>query len=545
MSVSQKTRPRSDWTTVLLHWGLVGALVISLSTGWRIAGMTADGQLIHWVEALMLQGNVVRWHFWSAATLLALVVGYLAFLWRTGLTGRLSLRLASFKSADRTTRLQAINRLIFWLAFALLAGMAVTGVLLYFFPGTLPTDSLITVHYWLAWGVVLYVVVHVLMQVIQGGLAQLLKIVTPRMAYGIGAVLALAGGLASAAAVYMTDSNLPSMSIAKATVLPALDGVADDEVWNSAPQVVVHTGRGFGLEGGETDVQVRALHDGEHAYFLFRWADPTFSSKHIPLQKVEGGWKLLHTDYYNNDENDYYEDKFAVMLARSPVAGGNAIRLGPKPLDDKPGSTHKLGLHVTSDGSYADVWHWKSVRSGSINQFDDNYFGPPLEVKPGAARYTGGYTQDPKTGGGFDQNFDKIKDSPFVKLKRLPKDLAAQLKRQGEFSADVKVSDQGVFAMPVGETVPYSEELDAAIPVGTVIPSVVFDKPFEGDRGDVTVFARWKDGWWTLEAKRKLDTGSKYDQPIVDGMYMWVAVFDHNQVRHTRHMRPLRLSLQK
>jgi hypothetical protein len=99
--------------------------------------------------------------------------------------------------------------------------------------------------------------------------------------------------------------------------------------------------------------------------------------------------------------------------------------------------------------------------------------------------------------------------------------------------------------MPLTETVPYSAELDAAIPVGTVIPSVVFDKPFEGDRGDVTVFARWKDGWWTLEAKRKLDTGSKYDQPIVDGMFMWVSVFDHNQVRHTRHLRPLRLSLQK
>jgi hypothetical protein len=28
-------------------------------------------------------------------------------------------------------------------------------------------------------------------------------------------------------------------------------------------------------------------------------------------------------------------------------------------------------------------------------------------------------------------------------------------------------------------------------------------------------------------------------------MFMWVSVFDHNQVRHTRHLRPLRLSLQK
>ncbi len=94
------------------------------------------------------------------------------------------------------------------------------------------------------------------------------------------------------------------------------------------------------------------------------------------------------------------------MLASSPVAAGNTSRLGPKPLADKPGPSNGLGLHVATDGSLADVWHWKSVRSGSIDQFDDNYFGAPMEAKPG--RYTGGYTQDPKTGGGFEQNFDRI-----------------------------------------------------------------------------------------------------------------------------------------
>ena len=37
---------------------------------------------------------------------------------------------------------------------------------------------------------------------------------------------------------------------------------------------------------------------------------------------------------------------------------------------------------------------------------------------------------------------------------------------------------------------------------------------------------------------------SQYDQPIVNGMFMWVGVFDHNQVRHTRHVQPLKLQLQ-
>jgi hypothetical protein len=211
-------------------------------------------------------------------------------------------------------------------------------------------------------------------------------------------------------------------------------------------------------------------------------------------------------------------------------------------LTDKPGPSNGLGLHAATDGSLADVWHWKSVRSGAIHQFDDNYFGAPMEAKPG--RYTGGYAQDPMTGGGFDQNFDKIGDGTYVKLKYLPRDLAAQQARMGKFDPDSTVSDEGSFAMARTEVVPYTPALDARIPVGTVIPSVVYDKPFEGDRGDVTVYARWKDGWWTLEAKRALDTGSRFDQPIEDGMYMWFAVFDHNQVRHTRHIRPVRIQLQ-
>jgi hypothetical protein len=72
---------------------------------------------------------------------------------------------------------------------------------------------------------------------------------------------------------------------------------------------------------------------------------------------------------------------------------------------------------------------------------------------------------------------------------------------------------------------------------------VIYDKPFEGDRGDIAAAAQWKDGIWTIEAVRKLDTGSRFDQPIRDGMFLWVAAFDHNQVRHTWHIHPLEIRI--
>ena len=536
-------RPRADLPTMLLHWGLVLALLVSVSTGWRIAGMTEEHALWRWIDVLILQGNVLRLHFLSAALLTSLVIGYLVFLWRMGLSGRLAFRLAGLRSPDRDTRWQTLNKLIYWIAFALLLGAASTGTLMYFFAGALPTGLLIQVHEWLSWLFVLYIALHVAAQALLGGFRQLLKMVSPRLAYGLGAGFAVMAGLASAAVTYVADHHtLATLTLAKTAKPPALDGDASDTVWKLAEEVVVHTARGFNLEDGEVDVHIQALHDADRAYFLFRWPDATRSQKHIPLRKTEGGWKLVHSNYYNNDENEFYEDKFAVMLARSPVAAGNTSRLGPKPLPDKPGPSNGLGLHVSTDGSLADVWHWKSVRTGAFNQFDDNYFGPPMDVKPG--RYTGGYAQDPKTGGGYDQNFEKIPDSPFVKVKYLPKNLAAQQARMGHFNPDLNASDEGIFAMHVSEVVPYSAKADAAIPVGTVIPSVLFDKPFGGDRGDVSAPARWKDGWWTIEASRRLDTGSAFDLAIVNDTYMWVAVFDHNQVRHTRHMRPLRLRLE-
>lgn len=537
------SRQRADLPTLVLHWGLVLALLVSISTGWRIAGLHEGHLLWRWIDALILQGNVVRWHFFSASALAALVVAYLVFLWRMQLGARLALRLSALRSADRTTRWQAVNRLIYWIALALLALATTSGLMLYFAPGALPTERLATLHRWVSWAVVAYIGLHVLAQVVLGGPRQLLKIVTPRLAYGVGAVAAVSAGLASAAVAYLADSGAQHrLDVVRASQLPQLDGDAADAAWAQAPEAVVHTSRGFGLDGGEVDVSVRALHDGKHAYFLFRWPDATRSQKHIPLIKTAEGWKLVHTNYFKNDENEYYEDKFAVMIARSPIAGGDTVRLGPQPLPGKPGPSNGLGLHATLDGSLADVWHWKSVRSGALNQFDDNYFGAPLPSKPG--RYTGGYAQDPKTGGGFDQNFAAVEGSPYLKLKALPKDLAAQQATMGRFDPDVNVSDRGVYAMASSEVVPYSAELDATIPVGTVIPSVVADKPFEGDRGDVAAFARWKDGWWTIEARRKLDTGSPFDQPIAEGLFMWVSVFDHNQVRHTRHVQPLRLHVE-
>src|SRR3546814_11133392 len=78
------------------------------------------------------------------------------------------------------------------------------------------------------------------------------------------------------------------------------------------------------------------------------------------------------------------------MLSRdSHLAALNTSHLGPQPLAGRPGGPNERGLHYTTDGSLVDVWHWKSVRTGPLEQFDDDHFGPPLAPPDNpATRYT-------------------------------------------------------------------------------------------------------------------------------------------------------------
>ncbi|HZH26514.1 MAG TPA: ethylbenzene dehydrogenase-related protein [Azospirillaceae bacterium] len=542
-----RPRLRTDATTVALHWGIALLLVASLATGFRIAADAEDATLSRWLSPILPQGEVTRWHGWFAGGLIVLAATYVAFLVSARLTPRIALdgsRLRALSARDHRTRWQSINVLVYWIAFAALALVGTTGALLYLEIPVAPHGLVTTAHRVGAWVLVAYVVLHVAAQAAMGGGVQLLKILRPRAAYGFPALVGALLGMAAAAGVAAVDRGRPqTLAVAAVPAAPRLDGDPNDAAWAAAWPVVIETVRGANFPGGSVAVTVRAVHDQTHAYFLFQWPDATRSQKHLPLHKTEAGWQILETDYARQDEDAYYEDKFAVMLARSPVlAGAGTSHLGGKPLADKPAPSGGRGLHFTSDGSYVDVWHWKSVRTGPMGQIDDNHFGPPLAppAKPGD-RYTGGYTQDPHTGGGFIQNWRKLADGTVQPL-HLPRDPGV-LRRLGPIDLDPSLGDKGDWWLPRDLTVPYSAELDAEYPIGTVLPSVVIDAPFEGDRGDVRAAGRWLDGRWHLEVSRRLDTGSAFDTPIADGIFLWVAAFDHSQTRHSQHLHPVRLSL--
>ncbi len=371
----------------------------------------------------------------------------------------------------------------------------------------------------------------------------------------VAAAIAITGASAVVATDWFTVDNLRVHRITVAEA-PTLDGDTSDPVWRNIQPFSVMTNQGGNFDGrGEFRVDIRAAHDGTWAYFLFVWEDPTRSLKQLPLVKEIDGWHLLHDGYERGDEHAFNEDKFSVLLTTLDVdlAGDRTFHASPHPIPGAPSTMTGRGLHFTASGSLADVWQWKATSGGPTGWMDDDYFGPPLEPTPmqvnNAAPYRGGFAPDPGAAN-YSDNFvmqlDPTGEGTVFRPRRLPRDLAATEATMGHIARDPEIgeSDGTRWFMTQAESVPYAPELDRLIPIGTVVPGVIVSGDFSGDRADVRCAARWASGHWSLEVARRLDTHSDHDLPLKTGIFMRVAAFDHSQIRHTRHVRPIRLEVE-
>ncbi|MBI2857586.1 MAG: hypothetical protein HYX90_00795, partial [Chloroflexi bacterium] len=237
-----------------------------------------------------------------------------------------------------------------------------------------------------------------------------------------------------------------------------------------------------------------------------------------PWQKqADGTWKKLSDpNDKGGDNNLVYEDKLAfIWNINDSIKGFNQVGCL---VTCHPGETKPFGNKYTeTQGEIGDIWHFKSVRTGPVGQVDDQYVDS-TRFSPTTAE--AGRKSDAKTGGGYADN--QTAD------KKLP-----------------------AFALPGNEPAPPYWLLDAGKVAfddskygpGDEVPSIVIS-PFTGDRGDISAGRSWKDGMWSLELSRKLDTGSKTDVQYTDlskTYFFGVAVFDNAAVRHAWNAGALKL----
>ena len=622
---------KTDYGTIILHWTFVAAFAVALVTGLRIATETPDRTWINLFDAILPRDSVWIAHMQAAVVLVAVAIGYVVYMLRSGLGRRVQLdkvRLRGLFSRGQP-RLSAVIALMYWIFFVTMTGLLVSGGALYF--GFYSGYDVAMLHWVGTWVILAFVVLHVLTQFKSGGAAQLLRIFRPAAlpappprldaaellgmlaeqsarlpesknvdappevsshplqprsearrdrrepdpaaqpkpgstrsrnptlqanAFVVAAAAAITGASLIVATDHLAVDSLQIRRINPADA-PILDGDTSDRGWRDVKPFSLLTGEGGNFDGkGETRIEIRAVHDGSYAYFLFTWQDSTRSLKHLPLVKEADGWHLLHSGFQLGDEHQYNEDKFSVLLTASDVtlAGGRTFHPGPQPVAGAPATMSGRGLHYTATG-YADVWQWKAT-SSATGWMDDAHFGPPLDPTPMQAAnvvpYKGGFAPDPGTAN-YRDNFAVEADtsggprrSRLVAPLRLPKVVAATTDALGDIDLDPNhgESDGARWFMTEQDSVAYSTDVDARIPIGTVIPGVILGDEFSGDRADVRCAARWASGLWALEVKRRLDTTSQFDVPIKTGVFMRVAAFDHSQIRHTRHVRPIRIEVE-
>ena len=623
---------KTDYGTIILHWTFVAAFAVALVTGLRIATETPDRTWINWFDAVLPRDSVWIAHMQAAIVLVAVAIGYIVYMLRSGLGRRVQLDRVRLRGLFRRgqARLSAVIALMYWIFFITMLGLLVSGGALYF--GFYSGYDVAMLHWVGTWVILGFVVLHVLTQYKSGGASQLLRIFRPAPLpappprldaielLGLLAeqsarsdksadfdpppevashplqprtdvrrdrprepepaprpntrparsrnptlqanafVVAAAAAITGASLIVATDRlAVDTVQIRRINPAdaPVLDGDTSDRGWRDVKPFSLLTGEGGNFDGkGEARIEIRAVHDGTYAYFLFTWQDSTRSLKHLPLVKESDGWHLLHSGFQLGDEHQYNEDKFSVLLTTMDVtlAGGRTFHPGPQPVAGAPATMSGRGLHYTPAG-YADVWQWKAT-SGASGWMDDAHFGPPLDPTPmqvaNVVPYKGGFATDPGTAN-YRDNFAVEADtsggprrSRLIAPLRLPRAVAATTDAMGDIDLDPNhgESDGARWSMTEQDSVPYSTDADARIPIGTVIPGVILGGEFSGDRADVRCAARWASGLWALEVKRRLDTTSQFDVPIKSGVFMRVAAFDHSQIRHTRHVRPIRIEVE-
>ncbi len=569
---SSKRLPRADLFTIIAHWLLVGMVVFLLLTGLGIAYDSQAsflGPVARLFGGYLIEGRLIAWHLFSASILIAVATAYLVFLFAAGQKQRISL--AHWRRQFRArTPTPAVNRWGYWNAIlfrivhmAILVAF-VTGVMLYrpewqVLPPTITT----TVHSAAACIILAYWPLHVLAQL---GKGSALKIFRPRRQFltqSLGA--ALLGLVVAGGAVAVDRTSLQQIEVRHTALPPRLDGNDDDPAWQTADEVRVETLRGANFVDGSTTVSLRALHDGDRFFLLAQWEDPTRSQDHLPLIKTEAGWELLQTGFLNADENEYYEDKLALLFSDVPILASAFTHHGKSLIE---GSHKQLdrGLHFTTDGAVLDLWHWKSLRTGQMSPgfADDNHIGPPIPSVFDNRRYTGGYQPDYGPAG-YHLNFCLNSDTSCA-LQR------TEIAREGSYRKAAGSSEARLQACLArdrdcaDDLVPIliPDDLDSAwsgvvrptqaslydvekdtLPLGTRLPGVIIDDRLGDDRSDVRAQGSWQSGTWTVEFSRSLGTGSDYDVTfrVNKPLYLWVAPFDHAQTRHSHHLRPIRVKL--
>ncbi len=350
---------------------------------------------------------------------------------------------------------------------------------------------------------------------------------------GMSLVVAAMLLIANPSLAQETKPQMKLVSVKSDTAI-TLDAMAE-KAWDKATALEVKLDQlpyepSNGYKGiRETTAKIKSLYDDKNVYFYIQYADPTQSFARFPwVKQADGSWKQLQNKDSTGHDNTYYEDKLGMywaIKARGFKKKGCAVscHLTENGKNNGIDDTSAGRKYTNKPGETIDMWHWKSVRTGPLGMFDDQFVDDTTDPKQNK---NWGRKGDTKLGGGYKNNVNESKSGPaFMNSPYSEKDKYWVLPRTKTKFVDT-------------------------FKTGDIVPGIMIS-PFTGSRADIKVASGWKDGMWTLEVKRALvTTGDKVEiqdvhfSDLNKPYYFGMSVFDNSQINHVYHEGSIEMSFQ-
>lgn len=334
---------------------------------------------------------------------------------------------------------------------------------------------------------------------------------------GLIAVSCLAGCRPGATPV----TKAPTPRVLKAAIVspaPKIDGLSGDKAWAGAEALT--TKGAFGPE-----VTMKAVVSGDTISVLLSWPDATNDNVDEVWEYDGAVWTKGPIDdavamFWNIDDSIAgFNQKGCEILCHESPQGKSMMITGPAPSETEwPG-----------DKQRGDIWDMSLAISNIRSAGNDYYFGidevylkNPSVMQPVIRRRHDTFTAKAPLELNEIGGSPGVTGKPLYKLKagltvaNTPYPLLAQVEQ---------ISDYSVFKP--GDRIPY-------------ILFHPLDTKWGGNRDDIKGKGIWKDGRWTVEMSRKLNTGHPENDIIFapesgqTKYYVFdVAVFDRTITGHT------------
>lgn len=308
---------------------------------------------------------------------------------------------------------------------------------------------------------------------------------------GAPLLLALTGPVAA-------QDNILLATRTEADILP--DGVVDEEAWEKAIPANVELDRGT----SDLVAELRALYDDQYIYISATWTDESKSIIPQQWQYTAGNWASI----------PHKEDRLAIgWNTDEPIIGFEQNKQACT------ATCHNDEFKTGTSAEVGDLWQWMAGRTNpstsvpDIGWMDDLTLGDQ-GITPDD--FTGSKVWEMNSVYAHDDNETTVPfsqgDQPKWMEGNTPPNPDPNFLFRG-FETDITDPD--------------------AFDDGTNLPGYLLSKPSTGkDRADISAKAAYDEVElkWTLEVKRKLDTGNAKDVSfgnLLNTYYFGLSIFDN------------------